>query len=332
MNSIAMIRNSMPGKELACDHQGLLLERGFSSWDVGNAEKRGKEIAGHIRQVSNLPVSEAYIQAFQRWRQLHQDNEFSQLWFGQLDNSRLMLGLGEASSIEAAITLHHTYGAPFIPGSAIKGMMRAYARDQNVTDEVRAFMFGKDASVEGDGGEAGYLIFHDAWWVPQSSATPLTPEIVTVHHAEYYKGEGAEATDFDSPNPNNQIAARGSFLFIIEGKGSLVAWAMALLTQALQTQGIGAKSCAGYGYFVEDVELNDELADVEEKLRRKITRLKAKELVEMFSKKRNVTKKQYAHCWELLVSLVSEIHSDKIRLWEHSSKSNERKAFDVLSG
>lgn len=39
---------------------------------------------------------------------------------------RLIVGLGNSSVYETSITLHHIYGIPYIPGSAIKGIVRAY--------------------------------------------------------------------------------------------------------------------------------------------------------------------------------------------------------------
>src|SRR6266699_2079206 len=39
---------------------------------------------------------------------------------------RMVIGLGGESVLETDITLHHLYGIPFIPGSALKGLTRAY--------------------------------------------------------------------------------------------------------------------------------------------------------------------------------------------------------------
>ncbi len=42
-------------------------------------------------------------------------------------SSRLIVGLGSAHTLETSITLHHTYGIPYIPGSSFKGAVRAVA-------------------------------------------------------------------------------------------------------------------------------------------------------------------------------------------------------------
>ncbi|MCX8167302.1 MAG: type III-B CRISPR module RAMP protein Cmr6 [Candidatus Micrarchaeota archaeon] len=41
-------------------------------------------------------------------------------------SSRLIVGLGSTSVLETSIKLHHIYGVPYIPSSALKGILRAY--------------------------------------------------------------------------------------------------------------------------------------------------------------------------------------------------------------
>ncbi|QRN84303.1 type III-B CRISPR module RAMP protein Cmr6 [Chloroflexota bacterium] len=40
--------------------------------------------------------------------------------------NRLIIGLGGKGTLEMGITLHHLYGFPYIPGSALKGLARSY--------------------------------------------------------------------------------------------------------------------------------------------------------------------------------------------------------------
>jgi len=42
-------------------------------------------------------------------------------------SSRLIIGLGGTSPLETSITLHHTFGIPYIPGTALKGVCRMVA-------------------------------------------------------------------------------------------------------------------------------------------------------------------------------------------------------------
>jgi|GEM_PF-1771817 len=48
---------------------------------------------------------------------------------------RLIVGLGLPSPLETGIRLHHLYGFPFLPGSAIKGVTRAF-RLQEIAEEL----------------------------------------------------------------------------------------------------------------------------------------------------------------------------------------------------
>jgi CRISPR-associated protein Cmr6 len=222
-------------------------------------------------QLINIKPSELYEKAYHRWEKyLLENTETCKTWAGKVDG-RLYLGLGEASPLESAITLHHTYGVPFIPGSAIKGVLHhallaRYAKtydqvtkkdirnkiEQNIVDTL----FGREPEDTDklDSGDAGYVIFNDAWWIPENK-NPLVREIITVHHQDYYAGK-APATDFDSPNPNPQIAIRGSFLFSVEGENSWADFAIKQLQETLQHQGIGAKTASGYGFFqrVEQIQ------------------------------------------------------------------------------
>jgi len=49
---------------------------------------------------------------------------------------RLIVGLGNESIYETSMTLHHIYGFPYIPGSAIKGVTRNYYIN-DIYDRIR---------------------------------------------------------------------------------------------------------------------------------------------------------------------------------------------------
>jgi len=46
--------------------------------------------------------------------------------FGLQSQTRLVIGSGTKGTLEMGITLHHHYGFPYIPGSALKGLTRTY--------------------------------------------------------------------------------------------------------------------------------------------------------------------------------------------------------------
>jgi CRISPR-associated protein Cmr6 len=108
-----------------------------------------------------------------------------------------------------------------------------------------------DAPTEADSGDSGYVIFHDAWWMPGSAATPLAKEVITPHHGAYYQSQGeTPPRDTDSPTITSQIAVRGAFLFAVEGVGEWKKTAVNLLKAALQSEGLGSRTHLGYGLFV----------------------------------------------------------------------------------
>jgi CRISPR-associated protein Cmr6 len=72
---------------------------------------------------------ELFKEYFQRWLQLtstYGATEATELRFILTTESKLIVGLGVSNTLEIGITLHHVYGFPFIPASAIKGITRTW--------------------------------------------------------------------------------------------------------------------------------------------------------------------------------------------------------------
>ena len=260
---INMRRHDLP--DMHSDHAGLFLGRGFKTW-ARDEEKRNGQVfikqhneAAHEHHInaSKIEVSKLYNKSYKYWQKKQIENgDNSQCWIGKLEN-RLFLGMGEASPLEAGITLHHIYGVPFIPGSAIKGVLSHYAKAISIEKAIQQILFGKEANAteKADSGEAGYIIFNHAWWIPDGTSFPLAAEMITVHAEKYYQKKGGEGTphpDFESPNPNPQIAIQGSFMFSVEGSKEWANYAIKLLQQAMCDWGIGAKGSSGYGYFFDE--------------------------------------------------------------------------------
>ena len=232
----------------ASPHTGLLLQHGWAE-DVEDEAK-----TNYVRRVCNVTVDNFYRHAFRRWTEATADEQrFRQL---TLDlKSRLFIGTAGGGALETACAIGHSHGMPYIPGSSVKGVVNAHARQRFAGKgekgrAIRDELFGSGPNGQHSHGLAGLIGFHDAWWVPESAESPLVPEVVTTHHKDYYGSEGkSPATDFDSPIPNAQVAVQGSFLFVMEGPSAWLGLAAEILTDALHTRGIGAKTRAGYGYF-----------------------------------------------------------------------------------
>ncbi len=234
-------------------HPGLLIQRGYAVYDNDTEEGREAKTA-HLQRICAITPGPFYHNAYQRWRQATVDP----LRFRQVElalESRLFIGLTGGGMLETGCAISHSYGTPYIPGSSVKGVARAHVSTSEFghkNPDVLAELFGADADPEGSHplGLSGLVSFHDAWWVPGSADKPLVEEIVTSHHPDYYGSEGAtDATDFDSPIPNAQIAVRGRFLFVLEGPPAWLDLAEQMLIAALSGRGIGAKTRTGYGLF-----------------------------------------------------------------------------------
>jgi len=188
----------------------------------------------------------------------------------------LTMHLARASSLEnAGICLHPVFGLPYLPGTGLKGMARAFAeavwRQGKIGDEAAA----AEALIEGVFGRAsdkknrkealsGAIVFHDAW---PTTWPVLTPDIVNNHHKDYYAGD-AFPIDWDDPNPVSLFAvpAGPEFSFALAPRRKdcpelYLRLARAWLDGALSHLGAGAKTASGYGYFTpqEDAAPDAEL-------------------------------------------------------------------------
>ncbi|MDP2834553.1 MAG: type III-B CRISPR module RAMP protein Cmr6 [Pseudomonadota bacterium] len=242
-----LLENNFAALEGKSPHPGLLLARGMADYPEGAGAGEAK--AAFIRALSQLEASPFYEAAFERWERItRNDTRFATLEAPL--QGRLTIGVVRDNPLETGLTTAHAYGMPLIPGSAVKGLCRAAAGEWEMPEATREWIFGREPEYAIDPGEAGGLVFHDAWWIPEGR--PYAPEIVTPHHPGYYGSEGeTAATDFDSPIPAPQIAARGGFYFAIEGAPEWAAVAVKLLKAALNERGIGGKRSAGYGYFAD---------------------------------------------------------------------------------
>src|SRR5437660_6750837 len=105
-------------------HAGLLLAR-FLRVPVKDAEKRHPEERRKLyaaAQTACQAAGDIYKRAFDRRLELLQTSVQMLLSV----QGRLIVGLGGENILETGITLHHTYGVPMIPGTALKGLAAHY--------------------------------------------------------------------------------------------------------------------------------------------------------------------------------------------------------------
>lgn len=203
-------------------------------------------------------------------------------------------GTGYPHPAEDGFSFHPVLGTPYLPGSAVEGLLRAWIEawddDSPDADDRRRLLldwFGsedKDPSGRGqDGLAAGGLIFFDA--VPVRRPV-LRVDIATPHLGKWYEqGQNLADTgggrldparvpaDWHDPNPIPFLVADNlELLFCIAPRGPLgdeagrkeaqrerVEQAMDKLAQALDWIGVGAKTAVGYGLFQRDSAAGERL-------------------------------------------------------------------------
>lgn len=158
------------------------------------------------------------------------DKTFSPEW-------RMIIGLGNPSVYEISMTLHFIYGIPYIPASAIKGVIRnalirelflatmvkdnteideklgTEAEKQALKDPLFDLIFGnpKESSYFKEA-RKGKVIFLDAY--PIESPT-LKIDIMNPHYPQYYSGKNPPS-DWQKPNPIHFLTVeKTKFRFVI---------------------------------------------------------------------------------------------------------------------
>lgn len=171
--------------------------------------------------------------------------------------SRMIIGLGSASVFKTSITLHHTYGLPYVPGSALKGCLRSFViRDLFEGNEILAQADNDFSKVFGTQESAGKIIFLDAY---PTKCDKLELDIMNPHYSDYYQGKSAP-TDDQEPTLIKFFAVPKDTRFtfrLVSNKQDITQKTICgrnfteLFSEMLSDMGIGAKTSVGYGWFRE---------------------------------------------------------------------------------
>lgn len=245
-------------KPTAETHVGLLLQRYLMAHKPkqrDNTQDTPEEML--LDQATGVKVSEVYRAAFRRWRLFAQQTPdgCARVHFTVQAAAPIAIGLGDASPLEVGIRLHHTYGMPLLPASALKGLCRRVARllrhDSKLSDEAIDALFGYSRNTQA---AAGAVVFYDAWYDPSSmGGKPFHRDVITVHHPAYYGDGNTPPTDFDDPTPVPFLVIKpgACFLCVLDAPNRQWAeFAQKMLLWGLENLGVGAKTNAGYGYLM----------------------------------------------------------------------------------
>jgi CRISPR-associated protein Cmr6 len=258
--------NALTNRRGQAGHPGLLLQRYLT--EQANPKERRALFDSAVQAARNDSLCAMYSEAFERWS--HTLPKGTAYRAERLATTgRLVVGLGSENVLEAGLRLHHTYGVPMIPGSALKGLASHYCHDvwgqrnsENASEENRLFRRGggHHSLLFGSTEDGGVITFHDAWVTPGSLRNgSLRLDVMTPHHTKWQTNDAAP-TDFDRPVPVSFLSAAGIFEVRLSWSGpaatpreQAVAWtalAMKLLEEALDEWGVGGKTSSGYGRLV----------------------------------------------------------------------------------
>lgn len=179
-------------------------------------------------------------------------------------DSRWVTGLGRSHPVENGFAWHPTLGTAYLPGSSLKGMVRAWARELGETDQAIRLL-GPEAGNSSK--RVGEWIFFDA--LP-TKPVQLEMDIMTPHYSKYYAdplNQSPHDREDPIPIPFLTVAKDQPFLFAIaprrpkdgcekqqKDRERLSDW----IQQALEWIGAGAKTAVGYGRFQENQNEQEE--------------------------------------------------------------------------
>jgi len=224
--------------------------------------------------------SKLYQQFFARW--LNTLKEIPDICLLKAEvKGRMVVGLGAESVLENSIALQRTYGMPYIPGSALKGLASSFAHQRlgqspanaaPINDWAKGGKFHRE--LFGTTELSGCVSFYDALYIPPDTPKPDGPlysDVITVHHRDYYQGkkkvsstdgqaqskkqafsnrnqeQSMPPADWDSPTIIPFLSATGHYLVALSGVEGWRDAARTLLANGLTHMGIGAKTSSGYG-------------------------------------------------------------------------------------
>ena len=238
-------------------HAGLWFDKFCDTWRIdnsvwtmkGTSDKDNPKLQW-IKDVCGSPVGKPEQIKEYAWRLVRLVNRRGGCIEAFKTESRFVTGLGHSQPVENGLAWHPTLGTPFLPGSSIKGLVRAWAAAELGPDKGSLErLFGYRDSV-------GSLCFLDA--VP-TAPVQLEADIMTPHQAGWNKKDPPGDWRSPTPIPFLVTANQTPFLFgivprrAVEADGDLdtvSGW----LRFALEWWGGGAKTAVGYGRFHHDGE------------------------------------------------------------------------------
>ena len=252
-------RDFAPHYKLDSSHAGLWYDKFCDQWH-SRWTLPAQQKAQWIKQVvSERPIGDRSLieQHVDRQKDLG-EKCLNGVCLRLQSESRFVTGLGREHPVENGFSWHPILGVPYLPGSSIKGLLRAWACNWEEDLERKPLldaMLGAGETKNNEGGKVGAVIIFDA--LP-TQPVRLEADVMTPHYNDYYQ-KGLAPGDWISPVPIPflVVAAGTPFQFCFAPRTPAARKFLPIieswLRAALQWLGAGAKTSIGYGRFVEAV-------------------------------------------------------------------------------
>lgn len=200
--------------------------------------------------------------------------------------SPLVTGIGQSHPSEVGMVFDHTLGIPYIPASSIKGLVRfshtlSLIKSGIPQDKIKTEKKGKPTEPYFDDEEEwtkiplmfgtqknrGKVIFLDIY---SETVPDLHIDIMNPHYGPYYQ-DGKPPADYHNPVPIKFLTVKPGtqFLFralVNKNYSELFAEVKKAYQNALEQEGVGAKTAIGYGRFkISKINSSQEKQKIKEK-------------------------------------------------------------------
>lgn len=222
-----------------------------------------------LKQTVKLGAECASMLSALRERQLTVAQTLQGEIFDAITVAPFATGLGIEHPLENGFAFLNPYGLPYLPGSSVKGVVRAAA------EELSSGSFGSASDWKAEHVDAlfghvdssyrrGALMFWDVY--PTQPGNTMRVDVMTPHQSHYYQ-DGKTPHDSGSPNPIPflTVAPGAQFRFIVTCNDAYLqsdalkdgGWKpllQAAFEHAYEWLGFGAKTAVGYGAMRLDID------------------------------------------------------------------------------
>ena len=240
-------------------HLGLLFDK-FYEWKELGRPLKEQDKSGFLKKFQGQQGNEKTLKETSQ-RQIALIESLGGTCKVFKNEWHFVTGMGIDHPLENGLAWHPTLGLPYLAGSGVKGLVRAYCEQWLGWEKEKITqIFGSDDTKKP---RAGEFIFFDA--IPVKPVE-LTADVMTPHMGKWYEEGGKDSkkdgsnipADWHTPVPITFLAVKScSLLFGIAPRvkkenNEALKELFEASQQALEWLGAGAKTATGYGHFVED--------------------------------------------------------------------------------